>query len=182
MSGVKRLGPGGSKPRKKPPAPASAVRAQTSGTGLSTSDDDDEVMNNLRDLVEGRAPLDFTDSDEFVEGRAADCSRLDLSRLRDGVFAIQDTLDLHGHNREEAFAAVLGFFAESLKRGYRCVNVICGRGLHTPGGVPVLKELLVRWLVQGRLSYNVLAFSSAKRHDGGVGAIYVLLRRNPKRV
>lgn len=151
-------------------------------TGASNwVDDDTEVLRELKALVDGRAVLDFSDSDEFIEGRAADCSRLDLQRLRNAEFAVQATLDLHGMNRDEARRALLRFFEASVSRGHRCVLVITGRGLRSPGRRPVLKEVLARWLVAGRLSNYALAFASAKVHDGGVGAAYVLLRRNPRR-
>ena len=187
MAGVKPMNAGGTKVVKKPNPPAATTNSgPVSGGAIvssrSAAADDEEVLANLQDLVDERAPLEFTETDEVVEGRSRDCSHLDLSRLRDGDFAIQGSLDLHGHNRDEARKALLAFFDHSLKRGHRAVNVICGRGLHTPGGKPVIKDLLVSWLVAGRLSHNVLAFSSAKRQDGGAGAIYVLLRRIPKRV
>ena len=58
--------------------------------------------------------------------------------------------------------------------------VIHGRGLKSSQG-PVLKELLVRWLTTGSLSHLVLAFASARPCDGGTGALYVLLKRRPKK-
>lgn len=141
--------------------------------------EDEEVLQELRDLVDGKTRLDFSFSDEFVEGRARDCSFQELAKLKNGDFAVQAHCDLHGKNRDEARESVQKFFDDALKSSYRCVVVISGRGLGSPGGKPVLKELLVRWLVQGQLSRYVLAFCSAQAHDGGVGALYVLLRRRP---
>jgi len=43
--------------------------------------------------------------------------------------------------------------------------------------VPVLKEALKRWMHTARFSRHVLGFSTARPHDGGAGAIYVLLKR-----
>ncbi len=186
MAGVKPL-PGAAKPKKLShpaamAADAAGPAARPAGRPNSPSDDE-AVLANLRSLVsEARPPLEFTEAEESVEGRASDCSRLELSRLAAGDYSIQATLDLHGKTRDEALAALTQFFAESIASGNRCVNVICGRGLHTPGGIPVLKDLLLGWLVRGRLSASVFAFSSARRQDGGVGAIYVLLRKNLKRV
>ena len=175
MEGVTPLAGGApARPRPKPGKVSLAAGVAAPAAALS---DDEEVLNELQGMIDGTVPLDFTDSDEFVEGRAADCSRLDLAKLRRGELSVQAEVDLHGMGREEARAAVEEFFSSCLARGFRCVNVICGRGLHSEGGKPVLKDLLVRWFARGRMSYNILAFSSAKRHDGGVGAIYVLLRR-----
>ena len=139
----------------------------------------------IKNRVDGDPPKNLLGSDlvgtEHVEGRATDCSNLDLSKLRNGDFAIQGKIDLHGENRDEAHAVLVRFFSDSIRLGHRCVLVICGRGLRSPGGRPVLKELLVQWLLQGQLGHNVFAFSSAKACDGGAGAIVVLLRRNPRR-
>lgn len=144
-------------------------------------DEDTEAFEELQGIVDGTVPLDYTVSDEFIEGRALDCSRLELARLRNAEFAVQGNIDLHGMTREQARGALTKFFQESISKRHRCVLVICGRGLRSPGGKPVLKHLLARWLAIGQLSRSVLAFCSAKAYDGGTGAVYVLLRRNPKR-
>jgi DNA-nicking Smr family endonuclease len=36
---------------------------------------------------------------------------------------------------------------------------------------------LKRWMATARFARHVLAFASARPHDGGTGAVYVLLRR-----
>jgi DNA-nicking Smr family endonuclease len=41
----------------------------------------------------------------------------------------------------------------------------------------VLKESLRAWLSQGRIGRQVLAYATARPHDGGAGAVYLLLRR-----
>jgi DNA-nicking Smr family endonuclease len=38
----------------------------------------------------------------------------------------------------------------------------------------VLKEHMKSWLARGRIGRHVLAFTSARAHDGGAGALYVL--------
>ena len=138
----------------------------------------DPGMQELIDVVEGRAPLDFTASDEWVEGRARDCNRLQLTRLKNGEFAVEAHIDLHGLSRDDAKQAVSDFLMKAMGKGQRCVLIVCGRGLRSPGGIPVLKEALVSWLAHGKMSRKILAFCSAQVHDGGVGAIYVLLRKS----
>ncbi|MEW6055236.1 MAG: Smr/MutS family protein [Bdellovibrionota bacterium] len=176
MKGVKPLEPEAVRLPRKQDKVGAIVESKPSGL----SQDDEEVLEELQGMVEGAIPLDYTFSDEFVEGRASDCSRLDLAKLRKGEFAVQAYFDLHGKNRDEAKVEIAQFFKESMSKNLRCVLVISGRGLRSPGGRPILKELLVRWLVAGPLSRCVLAFSTALPHDGGLGALYVLLRRKPK--
>jgi DNA-nicking Smr family endonuclease len=139
--------------------------------------EEEEVMAELCELVAGTAPFDLADSDEYIEGAVASLDRRLLRRLRRGEYAIQGHLDLHGFGRREAKRALLLFLEESRRLGKRCVLVIHGKGLHSKDQIPVLKEGMQVWLTKGRLGGQVLAFTTAQPHDGGAGAIYVLLRR-----
>ena len=64
--------------------------------------------------------------------------------------------------------------------GQRCVLIVHGRGLNSKDQVPVLKHRLTTWLTRGSWARLVLAFTSARPCDGGAGALYVLLRRQPR--
>jgi DNA-nicking Smr family endonuclease len=57
------------------------------------------------------------------------------------------------------------------------VLVIHGKGRNSAGGVAVLRGEVSAWLSQGASSAHVAAFTTARREDGGEGAMYVLLRR-----
>jgi DNA-nicking Smr family endonuclease len=95
-----------------------------------------------------------------------------LRKLRRGHWIVQDCLDLHGLNREEARSRLVEFLGACLKRGLRCVRVIHGKGLRSPGREPVLKGKVQRWLAQRD---EVLAFCQAPASEGGSGALLVLL-------
>lgn len=95
-----------------------------------------------------------------------------LRDLRRGRWVVQDRLDLHGMNRDEARAAIADFLHEARQRGLRCVRVVHGKGRGSPGREPVLKRLVLGWLTQRR---DVLAFCQARAADGGAGAVVVLL-------
>jgi DNA-nicking Smr family endonuclease len=94
-------------------------------------------------------------------------------RLRRGAYRIGAELDLHGLNREAAREAVALFLAHCDDRGLRCLRIIHGKGHGSPNSGPVIKSLLDGWL---RRRKDVLAFCTARPHDGGTGAVYVLLR------
>jgi len=96
-----------------------------------------------------------------------------LSKLRRGHWALQGELDLHGMNSDEARDALADFLLDARARGARCVRVIHGKGLTSPGKEPVLKGKVRRWLAHWD---DVLAYSEAPRHAGGGGAVLVLLR------
>ena len=135
------------------------------------------AYDELRALVSGAAPFDIADSDEFIEGAARGLDHHLLRRLRRGEFAVQAHVDLHGLTREEARAELESFLSRSRQGGKRCVLVVHGRGLHSKDQMPVLKDALKRWMKTARFADHVLAFATARPPDGGLGAVYVLLRR-----
>jgi len=96
-----------------------------------------------------------------------------LRDLRRGRWVIQDEIDLHGLNREEARSQLGTFLANSLKHGTRCIRIIHGKGLGSPGKQAVLRRLVRGWLMQ---KSEILAYCQAKPQDGGEGAVIVLLR------
>ena len=100
-----------------------------------------------------------------------------LRDLRRGRWAIQDDIDLHGLNREEARDQLAAFLARSLKSGRRCVRIVHGKGHGSPGREAVLRRLVRGWLVQKN---EILAYCQAKPQDGGEGAVIVLLRTQSK--
>lgn len=95
------------------------------------------------------------------------------ARLRRGQWAIQRELDLHGLRRDAARESLSRFIRQAAREGLRCVRIVHGKGHGSPGGEPVLKDLVGRWLVQKN---EVSAFTRASAADGGQGALLVLLR------
>ena len=95
-----------------------------------------------------------------------------VRKLRRGNWSIQRQLDLHGFRREDARDALGAFIREANKAGLRCVRVVHGKGLGSPGKTPVLKGRVQSWLVQKQ---EVLAFVQARPAEGGAGALVVLL-------
>jgi DNA-nicking Smr family endonuclease len=96
-----------------------------------------------------------------------------LKRLRRGEWSIQAQVDLHGLRREEARERLAGFLRDALRDGLRCVRVVHGKGLGSPGREPVLKGKVRAWLVQKK---EVIAFTQARAAEGGAGALVVLLQ------
>lgn len=96
-----------------------------------------------------------------------------LADLRRGRWVVQEELDLHGLTREAAREALGQFMADALHRGHRCLRLIHGKGLGSPGQEPVLKHLARAWLARRD---EILAFCQARPQDGGDGALLILLR------
>lgn len=102
-------------------------------------------------------------------GIGADVTR----RLRRGDWTIQRELDLHGLRRDEARHALADFIRAAHREGLRCVRIVHGKGLGSPGRTPVLKGKVHSWLVQ---KHPVIAFVQARADEGGAGAVVVLLQ------
>jgi DNA-nicking Smr family endonuclease len=100
-------------------------------------------------------------------------NRMTLRKLRRGEWPVQDELDLHGLNSDEARRMLTTFLHQATQRELRCVNVIHGKGWHSEQGEGLLKRLSRHWLIQHPL---VLAFCDAPLNAGGNGAARVLLK------
>ncbi|MGH8481071.1 MAG: Smr/MutS family protein, partial [Nevskiaceae bacterium] len=128
-----------------------------------------DELEALRESREGPLP-DVGDELSYRTGGIQDSV---FRRLRRGAYRIGAELDLHGMRWDEAKVAMVRFLAASRDGGARCVRIIHGKGLRSKGDGPVLKQRIDGWL---RQRSEVLAFCSARREDGGTGAVYVLLR------
>ena len=136
--------------------------------------DEQRVMReSISDEFDAATLLDVDDALSFRRpGVGTDVTR----KLRKGGWSLQGEIDLHGLRREEAREALSAFIRESHKRGWRCVRVVHGKGLGSPGKTPVLKGRVQSWLVQKN---EVLAFVQARGDEGGGGALVVLLKPSP---
>jgi DNA-nicking Smr family endonuclease len=113
------------------------------------------------------------ETDERLSFRRAGVGPDVTQKLRRGKWAIQRQVDLHGLRTDEARETLTTFIREAHKQGIRCVRVVTGKGLGSPGKAPVLKDKVHRWLVQ---KAEVVAFVQAQPAHGGAGALVVLLQ------
>jgi DNA-nicking Smr family endonuclease len=131
------------------------------------------LMEAISDEFDSSTLLDIDDALSYRRpGIGTDVTR----KLRKGDWTIQGEIDLHGLRREEAREALANFIREAHKRGWRCVRIVHGKGLGSPGKTPVLKGRVQSWLIQKN---EVLAFVQARGDEGGAGALVVLLKPSP---
>jgi DNA-nicking Smr family endonuclease len=119
------------------------------------------------------------DTDEALSFRRPGVGVDVVRKLRKGEWSVQKQLDLHNLRTEEARDALGQFIRESYKAGLRCVRVVHGKGLGSPGKVSVLKPKVQSWLIQKN---QVLAFVQATPAQGGAGALVVLLQGGAARI
>ena len=133
-------------------------------------DEERVLMESISDDFDVSTLLDTDDQLSFRRpGIGVEITR----RLRSGHWSIQRQLDLHGLRVDEAREALGEFIRHAHKLGVRCVRVVHGKGMGSPGKSPVLKGRVQSWLVQKK---EVLAFVQARPIDGGAGALLVLLQ------
>jgi DNA-nicking Smr family endonuclease len=139
------------------------------------NDPDHEALTVLCEIAEGRRPINLPDTQEYVEWKNPKYQGDLIQRLHEGEFSIQAVLDLHGYTVPEAEVKLEGFLKVSLVQSLRCIKIIHGRGLRSVEG-PRLKGAVIKRLA-GRFRKNIIAYVTARQCDGGLGALYVLLRK-----
>jgi len=112
-----------------------------------------------------------------ITGASYGVSHETLRALARGEIRAESTCDLHGLGAEAARHRIQQFVRDSAVAGRRAVLIICGRGLHSIGDGPVLRDVAVGELCSRQAHAHVLAFSTATPARGGDGALAILLRR-----
>ena len=131
-------------------------------------EDEQAVLDEL-------ARLTFDDDAEFEDDGMflrPGLPRDILRKLKRTHWVVQASLDLHGLTGDEAVAQTAVFLAGCKRGGVRCVRIIHGKGLRSPGREPVLKRRIRKLLTRRD---EVLAFVEPRAIHGGSGAVVVLL-------
>jgi DNA-nicking Smr family endonuclease len=149
-------------PRQKPAAPPVPVQ--------TLRDERAALMESIERPV---TPDEALETGEELVYLREGLARMVLRRLRRGHWVVQAHLDLHGLNRYEAADEVAAFLLTAAQRGQRCVRIVHGKGHGSKNREPVLKSKLRNWLMPRD---EVLAFCQAPPHEGGSGAVLVLLK------
>lgn len=97
--------------------------------------------------------------------------------LRLGKYNIEARLDLHHKTVEQARRLVYQFIKDCIENDIRCSLITHGKGEGRKDS-SLLKSAVAHWLPQ---IDSVLAFHSAQKHHGGMGATYVMLKKSDKK-
>ena len=106
-----------------------------------------------------------------------------FAKLKKGKLEPEVSLDLHGMNLEQAYPALLNFIVSAHNAQKRLVLIITGKGKKSDSGyaIPqrngVLRSQVPIWLKEAKLSALILQVEQAHQRHGGLGALYVYLRR-----
>ncbi len=144
---------------RSPPKPIAVMRRRDERAAL------EESWNDI-------PPDDI--ADELSETMIYQSQRVNkkaFRELRRGKLAIQDYTDLHGMTVTEAMKELRDFIRYASDKNLRCVRIVTGKGLRSKEG-PKIRPKVMKWLQRCEV---VLAYAPAPQHDGGSGALYVLL-------
>ncbi|MBI1748329.1 MAG: Smr/MutS family protein [Acidobacteria bacterium] len=144
------------------------------------SQTEDDALRLLEACMQSDDSSDLSLTHEYVEKAVQPIGPWVLRDLHCGRFAVQAYLDLHGFTVAEARLTLERFIRECIRNGFSCVRIVHGRGHHSLNGNAVLKAHVQHWLGTRRWSRHVVAYATARRCDGGGGALYVLLRQARK--
>ncbi|NVM79169.1 DNA-nicking Smr family endonuclease [Duganella sp. SG902] len=168
LGGVQRMP---ASDRYVPPSVPKSVAPEAAPKRQLTQAEDDALV--LRESLSDLFEVDhYLEDDPALNYAAPGVGPDVMKKMRKGHWPVQDELDLHGMNRDQARDALGAFLTKAQQRNQRCVCVIHGRGFGSRGQEPVLKSMVRSWLVQK----GVVAFCQARNHEGGEGALIVLLR------
>jgi len=98
-------------------------------------------------------------------------------KLQLGQYSIQATLDLHKHTLEQARDEIVHFINRCMRMDIQTLILIHGKGQRS-NPPAMMKSHVAYWLPQIK---DVQCVYSTQRHHGGTGAVYVLLRKSPKK-
>ncbi len=127
----------------------------------------------MHELAHGHFDFNAVETGEEISYLSEGLNQRVLKRLRRGHWRVEESLDLHEMTVKVATNALREFLAEAQRAGLTCVKIIHGKGLRSGPDGPKLKRMSAGVLARHS---GVLAFASAPHHDGGTGAVYVLLR------
>ena len=100
-----------------------------------------------------------------------------FKNLRLAKYAVDARLDLHRMSMEQARVSVYEFIQDCVQHDVRTALITHGKGLGREHPA-LLKSCVSHWLPQME---EVLAFHSAQKRHGGVGATYVLIKKSERK-
>jgi len=165
MQGVKPLAQGSVRDRLRRNDPTLAQQLKRNALEKESNQSLHSLSLELIEAIDPHDPLDYK-QDGIQHGV--------YKNLRLGKYQIDTTVNLHTGNIELARESLLENIAASHASGVRCLLLRFGPSKPNAKAAK-LKSYLQQWL---KLIPEVIAYHSAIAQHGGIGAAYVLLKKN----
>ncbi|WP_101759206.1 DNA endonuclease SmrA [Oceanicoccus sp. KOV_DT_Chl] len=146
-----------------------AVQARREAATQSLEKDSNHLASDYVDLLAPYDPLEF---------KRPGLQHGVFKKLKQGKYPAEARLDLHRMTVEDARQAVFQFIKESMSYDLRSLIIVHGKGSHSQSEAALLKSYVNKWLPD---LDEVQAYNSAQPQHGGLGAVYVLLRKSEKK-
>ncbi|GAA5213845.1 DNA endonuclease SmrA [Corallincola platygyrae] len=142
--------------------------AKREAAQAATESKDDPLSTEIREMVS---------PDDQISFMRPGVQHGVFRKLRLGQYQIEARLDLHKHSVEQARRAVQQFLQDCLRIEVRSAIIVHGIGRHSKPSA-LIKSAVNQWL---KALPEVQAFHSCQKHHGGLGAVYVMLRKGPNK-
>ncbi|GAA5443954.1 putative DNA endonuclease SmrA [Microbulbifer sp. NBRC 101763] len=154
--------------RKEGETPEQILRERRAAATRKTEREMNPLSGEYVELVAPWDPIEFK-RDGVQNGV--------FRNLRLGKYTVDARLDLHRHSVEMARSIVVEFVRDCVEADVRCALITHGKGEGRKQPA-LLKSCINHWLPQ---LDEVLAFHSAQKQHGGMGATYLLLRKSERK-
>ena len=132
----------------------------------------DQIFTNIGDIPDKEEDSDLG----FLPEQQPKSSKVKISRKAfQSHTAPDETLDLHGKNRQEALMLVENYVHYGALHGLDSLLIVTGKGNRSQAG-PVLKQTVEQWLLKNGKKY-IAQVREAPPRWGGSGALWVIFRR-----
>lgn len=111
------------------------------------------------------------DKDKVIEQSAEAKKMADREYLRQ--MRSEARIDLHGLTKDEAWTKLEQFVGDCVRRGFKKIEIVHGKGIHSSGSDPVLGPMVKMFIEQNR---HLGASGKNDRAHGGSGVTWVLLK------
>jgi DNA-nicking Smr family endonuclease len=145
-----------------------AKQAKRKAAVAETAADKNTLTAGEVELLDAFCPLEF---------RRAGVQNGVFRKLKQGKYQPDARLDLHRMTVERARHEVFDFIQQSAAYDLRVVVIVHGKGTHSGSEQALLKSYVNKWLPELE---PVQAFCSARPQHGGVGAVYVQLKKSER--
>lgn len=167
-----------SRPKKGPQKPNKKPNALTKEQKMLKSQGYRYELQMEADNKRRANPIDVwlnrhgtVDKDKIADEAETESKLHDREYLRN--LSPEASIDLHGLTRDEAWTRLEGFVADSIRRGFRKIMIIHGKGNHSHGSDPVLGPMVRTFIEQNP---KLGTSGHPNRNNGGNGATWVLIK------
>lgn len=143
-------------------------QARREAATRDTARDSNHLVSDHVELLDPWYPLEF---------RRPGVQLGVFKKLKQGKYPAEARLDLHRMTVAVARREVFDFIRECAGYDLRSLIIVHGRGSHSRTDAALLKSYVNRWLPDME---EVQAFCSAQPQHGGLGAVYVMLKKSER--